>query len=340
MHIATRATLLLLAAVLAGCAPAPAPAATPGPAATPAPTPTATPAPTATPGPTVPGVTVVAGPSASRFMTDTAHAFTVSFGSPAAWSPSPPALLPDGQPPVRFTLVPAECPRQGTADISTAGLSRQPDYWADALSATSPRITIQSWSSPIAQNAGCIGGLSAYPPLSLSWFPIAANARGATVSATSQGTAPDITGISVVAIYTSVDAEHPVLTVAESLASATASTTPALLDAAVERPLVSLPVTARDLPDGTTATRMAAELTGCGAVPAPGRTSLTVMAKVGDAAPVEIGECGSDGAMHSARTVFTLPDNPAAEVPLSFTSLGGTAADATIITIFEWRPQP
>jgi hypothetical protein len=323
LAIATIAAVLSLAAC--GVAdPTATPAATGRPASpTPAPSPSA--APDASPS---------ASPVASLRIDEAAYlagdAFTLPVGEAGAdWTaPSAAPLMPDGKRAVRVAFLPASC-AIGSFTI-TAEAAAPEDAWETILRGP-PVYPVMSW--PAAQVPECADG-HGWTYLQVGYHPFAPLGTIHLVASISNvNDAPAEVEVEVVPVFTSADATQPSLTSTGFIAMGPISGPEKPRSASKLREMASYDFVRATLPDGTAPTRWGLKLTGCGPVGGKPPGAILITARVGNAAPVEVGTC-LDGGYTSGEVSLPLP---ADRTQVSVLTTGGTTRSQVRVSEFQWR---
>ena len=244
----------------------------------------------------------------------------------ADWTaPSPVPVMPDGKAAARVAFLPADC---STGAFRIDADAPPKDDWETTLQddATRQAYTFGSW--PGAQLSECADGRG-WTYLDVAYRPIQPIAPiHLTATFTNVIDAP--TAIEVIPVFTSADATQPALAT-DGFASSTASAGPEQPRGAKPKRFFSTEFGRMTLPDGSTPTTFGYELTGCGGpVDAP---VIAVTAQVGDADPVEVGEC-SDGSFSTSHMALPIPPDG---TPLTVFLAGGTNKSLVRVSEFQWR---
>ncbi len=298
-------------------------------------TPTATTAVTVAPSASS-GLTSPAAPSASADtalpIDDAAYQAGEAFMLPVSdagfdWTaPSSLPVMPNGQPAMRVAFLPASC---AAGEFSIVADDVPEDPWETTLreDGTTRGYTFGSW--PAAQVPECADG-QGRTYLDVGYHPLAPT--GIVHLTAAIRNFPDApTAIEVIPVYTSADATQPSLTSDGSAAMGPVS------GKEKARPAKPQPFFATDfaqlsLPDGSVPTSWNYRLTACGGS-GPTTNPVVVTLKVGDAAPVEVGQC-SEGSI--VNDVISLPI-PADGTHVAVLTSGGTTKSELRLSQFQWR---
>lgn len=272
---------------------------------------------------------LVSGPAAEHYFADIAHPVIVSVGGdPTTWVIPTAIVLPDGEAAQRFALLPERCPPAGRITL-LIDAPVEPDSWETSLD--KDKMDAGVWPSPAA--AACDGGVMPGSFLSLGYYPAT---TGEPIQIAAQADQPGTelpASVSVVPVYTSVDAERPAFTETSRIVTA-AAPGPEEVRSAKPRLLAAYVFAVTTLPDGTTATNWRPWLTGCGyAGEQPGRI-VSVSVQVGGAPAVDVGQCDGGGGITSDDLQLGLP---ADGTRISIFTTGGTTKFRFRVSEFQWR---
>ncbi len=280
--------------------------------------------------PASPSASPSASPDGALRIDDAAYlagdAFTLSVGEAGAdWTaPSTAPVMPNGQRAVRVAFLPASC---ATGNFRIYADAPPEDAWETSLRADfdEHQYTMGSW--PGAQVPACANG-HVWTYLQVGYRPFAPlGIIHLFVPFTSVNDAT--AAVQVVPVFTSADATLPWLTSTGSFAAEPVSG-PEKPRSPKAREMFAEGFARATLPDGTTPTQWGFELTACGPV---GPKPVIITARVGGAAPVEVGRC-SDGSLLTRTMRSPLPaDGTKVAVLIS----GGTTKSQVRVSEFQWR---
>jgi len=272
-----------------------------------------------------------ASPNAALPIDEAAYLVGDTFSLPVGdagtdWAaPSPAPRMPNGQAAARVAFLPADC---STGDFRIDADAPPPDDWEATLRRDAAEHTYTFGSWPGTQLPECADG-HGWTYLDVAYRPIQPTGPiHLTATVTNLIDAP--TAIEVVPVFTSADAAQPALA-SDGFVSLTEMAGPETPRGAKPQHLFSTEFGRMTLPDGSTPTTWGYELTGCGGpVDEP---VVAVTAQVGDADPVEVGEC-SDGSFSTSHMALPIPaDGTHLDVFLA----GGTTKSQVRISEFQWR---
>jgi hypothetical protein len=233
-------------------------------------------------------------------------------------------MMPNEKQAARVAFLPATC---STGDMTITVEDAPRDNWETYLQTdgTEQGYTFMLW--PAAQVPECAGG-QGRTYLQVAYHPLPALGRihlATTVSNSSDAAKV----VEVVPVFTSADATQP------SFAALTTVGFEPISGREVPRSAKAQLLAGYDfnlatLPDGSAPTHWGLQITGCG--PMSGR-SITISVRVGDAAPVEVGQC-SEGGLQSDQISLPVPASGTRIVVLM---AGGTTKSQLRVSEFQWR---
>lgn len=322
---------------VSGCGTPPAPSgqsASPAPSGQPAsPAPSAAGAAQGTPSP-LPS-NLVFGVGSEHFLVDLEHPVMLPVDGaeatwPAAYPANRPPRMPDGKLAARFTLAPRDCPVQSPVALLIRA-ERSSDAWEVAFAQDK---TITSGFAPTPTDATCWNGglLGSY--LDLGYYPLGTTI---TLAAQSGQTPPAVDdSVAVVAIYTSVDTEHPAFVQTHKVVVLPQPGAAHLLSDVTPRLVGTYNFSLATVPDGTKPNQAYWYLTGCGTasnvIDAP---PIHVLIAIGNGPITDFGNCSPDGSASTGG--WGGPPLPADGTQVRLYTLGGSSKTSVRISEFQSR---
>ena len=253
-------------------------------------------------------------------------AFSLSVGEAGAdWTvPSLAPIMPNGQPAMRVAFLPVSC---ATGDFTITTDAAPEDAWETSLRAVGDSHPYEMGFWPAAQVPECANG-QGRTYLQVGYHPLVAlGTIHLVASLTNVTDAP--AAVDMLPVFTSADATQPSLTMVGFIAFESVPG-PEKPRSASAQEMSTYDFARTTLPDGTTPTHWGFVVTGCGPV---GQGSIVITARVGSAAPVEVGTC-SDGSLLSGEMSLPLPvDGTQVAVLMA----GGTTKTHVRVSEFQWR---
>jgi len=251
--------------------------------------------------------------------------FTLSVGDAGGdWTaPSAAPVMPNGQQAARVAFLPASC---ASGNFTITADPAPEDAWEASLRADGDRHHYALGSWPAAQVPECANG-QGRTYLEVAYHPFALGTIHLAVSITNVTDAP--AAVDVVPVFTSADATQPWLTTIGFIALEPVSG-PEKPRSPKAQEMSTSGFARTTLPDGSTPTYWGLEVTGCGPV---GSKPIVITARVGGAAPVEVGTC-SDGGYLSDKMSLPLP---ADGTQVAVLMAGGTTKSQVRVSEFQWR---
>jgi hypothetical protein len=291
--------------------------------------------PPTTPGPALP-TTPVTAPSSSPAASldaglpidDAAYLAGEPFLLPVAeaggdWvAPSARPLMVDGRPAARVAFLPASC---ATGDVTILVDGAPDDDWEISLreDGTKSGYTTMIW--PSAQVPECASG-EGRTYLQVAYRPFVPRAAIHMVASFTNITAAPA-AVEVVPVFTAADATQPSLMMNGFVSM---GPLPGPEHARSGQQLSATDFTRATLPDGTMPTHWGLEVTGCAST---GGKPFVIRARIGGAAPIDIGSC-SEGGMSNSRMSMPLP---AEGTRVAVLMTGGTTKSLVRVSEFQWR---
>lgn len=225
---------------------------------------------------------------------------------------------------MRVAFLPASC---ASLNVSIVADAAPEDAWETLLreDGDERQFTFGSW--PAAQVPECADDGQGRTYLEVAYRPLGPIGL---VHLVAQARTSDVpSSIAVVPVFTSADASQPAFGAngSESLGPLTGAKK---ARGAKPQLLMAAPFTRVTLPDGSTPTTWGLQVTGCGPV---GGTALVLTARVGEAAPVDVGTC-SEGSFMSSRMALSLPPEG---TMVTILMSGGTTKSQVRVSEFQWR---